>query len=208
MRFLWRTDWTRHAHEYEGFPKRFVMDVRNDNLAVCLQQRTMLGAFFNTLLTLAAKADSLSPGELTRRHRAYRDNVERYAGFDKVHGNVAEGVEPCDDIPQIFHPDALPDDAAMDLGAWRAAVVIKGSWIGAAMLAHSGLEGIQMHEMMLGAAMERMQNALEKTVARHLQDARYALDELDHIEVTQIAELVRIEVLAPPPRRDGVSLVA
>ena len=207
MHFSWRPDWTCDSHIYEGHPRCFNVEVRDDSLAVLLSERQALGGFIQMLLKLAATASTQEDKEATRRHQALRQQAMRFMDFEQIRGLVVEGADPAADETVLFHPDALPDDAALRIGLWRASVAILESWIEARQILDWGRGGIDVHEMMLGAAIERVQRLLEAKVARHVFAAGYPLEVNVHIEASLLGEGIRIVLLRAPTRRAADSLI-
>ena len=201
MHFCWRPDWTCDSRQYKGHPRCYSIEVRDDSLAVLLSERQALGGFLQSLLKLAATVSTQGDLVATRRHQALRQQAMRFMDFRQIHGLVHDGADPAADEAALFHPDALPDDAALRIGLWRASVVILESWIEARQILDWGRGGIEVHEMMLGATIERIQRLLEAKVARHVFAAGYRLEADDHIEASMLGEGIRIVLLRAPARR-------
>ena len=198
MHFSWRPDWTCDSHRYDGPPRCLSVEVRDDSLAVLLSERQALGGFIQALLKLAATVSTQGELDATRRHQALRQQAMRFMDFGQIHGLVPDGVDPAADEAVLFHPDALPDDAALRIGMWRASVAILEAWIEARQILDWGRGGIDVHEMMLGATIERVQRLLEAKVARHVFAAGHRLEADDHIEASMLGEGIRIVLLRAP----------
>ncbi|MFT3755664.1 MAG: hypothetical protein QM769_06915 [Pseudoxanthomonas sp.] len=201
MHFIWRPDWTRHAEDFEGYPRPITLEVRDDNLAALMHERQMLCAFRQALVKLSACSEKLGEKETTRRHAALRRQAARFADFENIHGSVQDDVDPALDDAIIFHRDAMPDAASLSVGHWRAAIVVQETWIEARQILAQGPGAVDVHDMMLGAAIERRQRQLEAKVERHMDAHQRKLGHEDHVEASLAGERVRIVILPPPPKR-------